>query len=542
MKEATQTKRAVLYCRVSTKEQVEEGNSLVTQEKNCREYAQKHGYEVVEIFIEQGESAKTTDRTELKKLMSFCATKKNQINTVIAYKIDRISRNTDDYSQIRILLKKYGVEIKSTSEHFENTPAGRFMENIIANVAQFDNDVRAERSIGGMKQALNEGRYVWMAPLGYSNVKVDGKSTIAPNEKAEYIKLAFELIASKTLSVNETREYIATFGICKKNSKPIGKSHFYTLLKNKLYVGKVIKFGKSYNASFPSIVSENLFDAVQSVISKRKMYKKYTKDNEDFPLRQFIKSMNNQKLSGSWSQGRTQKYPYYRFANEKKSIKKLELEDSFIDYLNSFKLNEDVVELFFKQIEAIIESDILSNIRINEQNFSTKEQELKERRRKVVEMGINAILPDNIVKQEIDEISEALALLEIQKDSQSIKIDILKVQKELEVILKQPGSYWQNLPFEIKKKFQWFVFPNGLVIDNNILRTNTLCSIFNLKNTILDSLSSNVHHPDTKIKLPYMVTISKNKKEEIFELLKEVEKEIKILNEHILVPSIKENN
>jgi site-specific DNA recombinase len=123
-------KRAVIYCRISTKEQVEEGNSLSTQEKQCREYAKKYGYEVAAVFIEQGESAKTADRTELKKLMTFCAVRKNNIHAIIAYKIDRISRNIDDYSQIRIYLKRYGVEIKSTSEPFEDTPAGRFIENM----------------------------------------------------------------------------------------------------------------------------------------------------------------------------------------------------------------------------------------------------------------------------------------------------------------------------------------------------------------------------------------------------------------------------
>src|SRR6188474_2337981 len=99
-----QIKRAVIYCRVSTKEQVEEGNSLVTQEKLCREYALKHGYEIVHAFIEQGESAKTAERPELQKLLSFCAFRKNGIQALITYKIDRISRNTDDYSHLRILL------------------------------------------------------------------------------------------------------------------------------------------------------------------------------------------------------------------------------------------------------------------------------------------------------------------------------------------------------------------------------------------------------------------------------------------------------
>src|SRR5882724_11951022 len=170
MEKNTQRK-AVIYCRVSTKEQVEEGNSLATQERNCREYASKHGYEIAQVFIEEGESAKTADRTELQKLLRFCSDKKQQIKAVIIYKIDRLSRNTDDYSQLRLLLKRYGVEIKSTSEYFENTPAGRFMENIIANVAQFDNDVRTERSVNGMKDAMREGRYVGIAPLGYENIK-----------------------------------------------------------------------------------------------------------------------------------------------------------------------------------------------------------------------------------------------------------------------------------------------------------------------------------------------------------------------------------
>jgi DNA invertase Pin-like site-specific DNA recombinase len=62
------------------------------------------------------------------------------------------------------LFKRYGASIKSVTEHIEDTPVGRFMENMIANVAQFDNDVRAERCSNGMKDTIRDGRYVWMAP------------------------------------------------------------------------------------------------------------------------------------------------------------------------------------------------------------------------------------------------------------------------------------------------------------------------------------------------------------------------------------------
>ena len=196
----------MIYCRVSTKEQVEEGNSLVTQEKICKEYALKQGYSITQIFIEQGESAKTADRPQLQNLLGFCANRKNRVSAVIAYKLDRLSRNTDDYSQIRLLLKRYGVEIKSTTEYFENTPVGRFLENTMANIAQFDNDIRSERCAGGMKEAVREGRYVWMAPIGYSNIKVADKATIGINPVlGPIVKETFELIALNQFPIEETR-------------------------------------------------------------------------------------------------------------------------------------------------------------------------------------------------------------------------------------------------------------------------------------------------------------------------------------------------
>ncbi len=248
----------MIYCRVSTKEQVEEGSSLTIQENYCKEYAIKHGFEVAEIFIEKGESAKTANRTELQKLLKYCAIRKNGISAVIAYKIDRISRSIDDYSQIRILLKRYGVEIKSTSEHLENTPAGRFMENTIANVAQFDNEVRAERSTDGMKEAVKEGRYIWQAPLGYDNVKVGDKSTIAPNQYASLIRESFELVATATLPTDEVRRKMALKGLRNRKGGPLSVASFCYLLNNVIYTGWLTQFGERNKGLFEPIVSRRI--------------------------------------------------------------------------------------------------------------------------------------------------------------------------------------------------------------------------------------------------------------------------------------------
>jgi site-specific DNA recombinase len=83
--------RAVIYCRVSTKDQVR-NLSLPTQEKTCREYCKRSSYDVDKIFVERGESAKTADRTELKKLLTYCRENKGRLHAVVVYSLSRFAR------------------------------------------------------------------------------------------------------------------------------------------------------------------------------------------------------------------------------------------------------------------------------------------------------------------------------------------------------------------------------------------------------------------------------------------------------------------
>ena len=387
-------KRAVIYCRVSTKEQVEEGNSLVTQERNCREYAIKNGYDIASVFVEQGESAKTADRTELQKLFAYCANKKNEIKAIIAYKIDRISRNTDDYSQIRILLKRYGVEIKSTSEYFENTPAGRFMENIIANVAQFDNDVRAERSTGGMLQAVREGRYVWMGPIGYSNSKTNGKTNLAKNEMARFIKMAFEDVSNRVLNCDEIRLKLTKMGMVNRGGKAISKAHFYNLLRNQVYTGTIKKFGETNVGTFEPIITKELFNTVQLILQKKKRTQPYLLEHPDFPLRRFLfHPTTKEKLTGSWSQGRMKKYPYYRFMTSKLYFPKNTLENIFGAFLNLYSFNAKLIP----HLKIEIKENIIQKAHLKEttnEKYKKEIASLKEKQKILLQKNLDNIIGD----------------------------------------------------------------------------------------------------------------------------------------------------
>lgn len=492
-------KKAVIYCRVSTKEQVEEGNSLVTQERVCREYAQKHGYEVAATFIEQGESAKTADRTELKKMMAFCAVKKYSISAVIAYKIDRISRNTDDYSQIRLLFRRYNVEIKSTSEHFEDTPAGRFMENIIANVAQFDNDVRTERSVGGLKEAVREGRYVWMAPYGYSNVRINGKATIAPNEKAVFVRQAFEEVALWQLPVRIIRKNLIAKGMVSNTGKPISKTTFYDTIRNQLYAGKIHKFGNIYEGRFEPIISEQLFQRVQAVLTgKVSGNNHYKKDNPDFPLRGLFRHESGRMLTGAWSSGRKKKYAYYKVHGHNINISKKFLESSFKNWLNQLKLDVDHFECLKKMVKEYTQSGTI-HTKVEMEKANKKIAELKQKQAALIDKNLQGIISDQLLRERLVDIDEELyhlnKMLEGHPDS---SIDYVKLLELMRQVLTSPGDVWENANLENKILLQWFYFPKGIEFSKSESRTQAICKFFKPQLANQTLFSANVAHQDTK--------------------------------------------
>lgn len=513
---------------MSTKEQVEEGNSLTTQERNCREYAKKYDYEIAQVFIEEGESAKTAERTELQKLLRFCSDKKQNIKAVIIYKIDRLSRNTDDYSQLRLLLKRYGVEIKSTSEYFENTPAGRFMENIIANVAQFDNDVRTERCVGGLRNAVLEGRYVWMAPVGYKNAKVDGKSTIVQNDKAALVKQAFEMMADRKYSIKVIIETLRSLGL------PIVKSQFYKTLKNELYAGWICKFGERHRGKYNPIVSEVLFNRVQQVIRNRKLPLFYKNEHPDFPLRRFIFHPKNYKLTGAWSKGRNKKYAYYRFHSTKLYWPKIELERAFQTFMDRYAFNENLLRKLKDELINRFSGKSEENVK-NIAAITAKRPQLKQKQNILIQKNINGVISDSLLKDQLSVLDEEIWNIDkVLTQDEERKVDIKKIFKFLDEFLLHPSLTWQNMPLHIRLKLQWFQFPEGVTFDGKQFRTSKISNLFNLKEFFLAELSPNVDYSRLNYEHSNSANFPplQNRKSIVWN---EVEKELRVLEEILKV-------
>ena len=485
------TKRAIIYCRVSTLEQAEEGGSLATQERLCREYAAKHGYQVVDVYVERGESAKTANRRELQRMLQFCAHKKNTIVAVIVYKIDRLSRNTDDYSQLRLILKRFGVAIRSTTELIEDTPMGKFMENTMANIAQFDNDIRAERCTNGMRDAVRDGRYVWTAPVGYSNIRVADKATIAPNDMAQLVRRAFELVATGLHATDAVWKRMTKEGLVKKDGKPLGRGYFYNMLRNELYTGWVSKFDERHKGAFEPIVSEALFAQVQKIL-KNKGHKvaEYKTDHPEFPLRRFVfNPKSGFKLTGSFAKG---KYPYYRFGGKGANYERDEFTRRFAYHMDSYQFSSEHIKKLKRFIYEKF-NDATADKRKEEGRLETFIRELKEKESALVQKNLKGVISDALLKDQLAAIEtkefESQAQLAMLGNTTGSPEEAVEFAEEY---LRQPSAVWKKSKIGTQIKLQWFQFPSGITFNGEVFGTPKICSVFKAKDVILSPKSIRV--------------------------------------------------
>ena len=227
---------------------IERGESIQNQIEMCKNYAFSH-FDITEkdivLYEDEGYSGGNIDRPEFKRL--FEDIKRKEYGAIICYRLDRISRNVLDFSNILEILNKHSTSFISITEHFDTTTLiGRAMVNIAAVFAQLERETIAERIRDNMRRLARTGRYLGSTPpTGFIAEKVDyldsngNKSKLnklAPvlNE-LEYVKLLFDkYITLGNLSKVET--WLMQNSYRNKNGKYTGVSELKRLLNNPVYV------------------------------------------------------------------------------------------------------------------------------------------------------------------------------------------------------------------------------------------------------------------------------------------------------------------
>ena len=473
---------AVIYGRVSTKEQVE-NNSLPTQLRDCREHCARNGYEVVREFVDDGVSAKTLNRPQLKKLLTFCRQSKKRVSRVVVYKVDRLARHKHGHAVIRALLAGLGIELRSVMEPIDDTSSGQLLEGILAAFAQFDNDQKGERSKAGMTTSLRNGRWTFKGPRGYTNAGNRAAPSLIPDpEIAPLIRLAFQRIEGGATR-REALAEVTAVGLRGSRGRRLSNQSFIAILKNPVYCGRieVPSLKVSVVGDWEPLVTERTFRAVQARLNGRERLTRH-RNHPDFPLRRFVRCGRcRTPLTGSWSRGRGGKYAYYRCRQCGSVSARVEaMEKTFTAFLERLQPDSANMRLFR---EIVLDAWKGRNAQAR-QVRSRLEQRLS-----TLQDRLDQLDATFIYRQAIDRLSydrqkdllrEEKAVVELEwQDARLEELDVEAILSFAENALTNVVQLWKRASLDQKLRLQWALFPKGVDFDGEEFGTSLTCLAFN---------------------------------------------------------------
>ena len=496
--------RAIIYTRVSSEKQID-NTSLKQQEEICRDYCLLNDYEIVKIFVEKGESAKYLDRTELQKALLFCGTKKNAVDFFLVYKFDRFSRDVKNHITIKAILSKYNVSLISATEKVEDTPAGRFLETVLAGSAQFENELRTERAVNGMKGKLSKGYWIYQAPFGYlkdmtSNQKP--KPIIPHPEYFKPLQKAWQMYATGKFAMREIMEFLNREGVRTATGREIGERALSKFFRRQFYKGTIYSdsFGISVNGLHEPMIDEVTFQKVQDIlrVNEERVDRTGKLDtNEDFLLSKILYCNScGHMLTGCYSKGKRKYYGYYQCGNNKcqkrQYLPKDKMHEQFIKLLDELKTPKEDMDLFLDIITD--EYDRLYQNAVNAQErIDTEIDEINvkiEKLKDLLEVGTysESEYLERKKKYEVQIVDKKMNLNDTEMDIPELET----CKSDAKRFLEHLPTFWINLSFKQKRKVNEFLFEDGLVWDGKVYRTPELHPVFGQISQVLKAEKTNV--------------------------------------------------
>ncbi len=276
--EAKPKVRCAIYSRKSSEEGLEQSfNSLDAQREACAAYIDSQRHEgwlaLDDRYDDGGYSGGTLERPALQRLIRDIEA--GRVDTVVCYKIDRLSRSLTDFAKLVDVFERNRVTFVSVTQSFcTTTSMGRLTLNILLSFAQFERELPGERIRD--KFAASRARGMWMGgspPLGY-DVR-DRKLVVNPAE-AELVRLIFRrlldlgsallLIRELNAEGHRTKSWTTQAGTFREG-RPFDKGTLYKILRNRVYLGEAVHKGQSYPGEHEPIIDRAIWDRVHQVLA-----------------------------------------------------------------------------------------------------------------------------------------------------------------------------------------------------------------------------------------------------------------------------------
>ena len=480
---------AVLYTRVSTQRQVDEGSSLATQDEALHALAKRKGWMVDHLFSDEGISGRgLTDRLAMQEALNYAEENLQKGDRFAVYSISRLARNTYDGLKALERLRVKGIVLCDVDKEYHDTPTDNLILNTQLSMAQFQSDDNKARTKVGMQRLRLEGRYQSGAPFGYRN----GGSRLLPSlvvvpEEAEVVISAFErIIAGRTQT--EVAYWVADNAVFQGSRKARGlgsvKMTVKRWLDSRTYVGFLvdIETGEEIRGDWEPIISEELWNLASEALSK--VYSSghipHSSQPDKYPLKKVLQCPNcGNKFTGYVAK---KKFPYYQCIGKSCS-----------------KRQVIPVELAHQQFEALLDglidtTHILAATLPQLESQALQEVRDSKARRGVIQKRIehlaatrsdylDALVSGKVAKVDFD-MRDASLRDEIQEMSARLS-DIPRLEESfveeavssLHSLLDDPLAFWRDAPNELRPELALTFFPDRVMCEDKALRTTNFLGI-----------------------------------------------------------------
>lgn len=495
-------KRAYIYTRVSSQEQVL-GASLDVQEKACIKFAEDTlGAEVIRVYREEGESAKTANRTQLMSMLHDAIKEKGLVDYAVFYCPDRASRNSEAFQAvIKHTLRKCGIELRYAMQPgIDGSRMGNFVETIMVGVAELENGIKADKVRASMAERASQGYWITQPPLGFK-VKIvmpDGSladsagrkerikypkilvpdNTILPGNSmsvAEIITKVLTDFAEGDMSETEAHKLAVDLGLKTKGGRPLPFNSFHHMLEHPVYAGysKPGKaLAKSIKLNFDGLISRETFGKIRFRLRAEKRELK-PRNGDLYPLDGTILCEHcDMPLHGDAPRDGSKKQTprYYCRGGIKRghgyeSAKASEIHVLFNDFLQQLAPTDGAIRLF-KEVLKRTAAQKLGNANAELKTLTDAEQRLSGKKKATLDL----LLVGKITAEEKD-----FMIAEVEKEREELRLrrKELEGQQELNELtieyvcnfINQPAKLWRDADLESKRALQKLLFPNGLHID-----------------------------------------------------------------------------
>jgi len=365
-----------IYIRVSTEEQARDGFSIHAQKEKLSKYADANDWDIFDYYIDDGISGKNIeDRKEVIRLLDDI--KKGNIQNVLIYKLDRLTRSVKDLIYLIDYFERYHCAFSSQTEKIDTSNAvGRMFVKIIGIFAEFERENLAERVSLGYEQKTREGNYTnTNGVYGYDYIPKEQKLIVNEQEKA-LVNRIFDLYIDGKSYYKIAKQFNQEKVITKRGGH-WAPSTIQSIINNPLYIGKV-RYGvyKNFDRSFivdghniEPIISLEKWEAASNLVQLRKKQGVRKYSNEDSYYYPFIRcSQCGGSISPKQQIHRHKKYITYRCNNSFKGIccckgfSQMNMEKAFVTYLD-----------FLPHLDTSLDP-LVSSISLNWEYLNTKEK------------------------------------------------------------------------------------------------------------------------------------------------------------------------